>query len=241
MIAPRTRAAFGALDLDLLGSAAERHPAPARHLLLERLEGAGVDDVIEDPAFQIGFLWESATLASARLPLLLYATLLRRLREHGLPDATAAHYRQSADYVATLVVEFGIGPRALHIDDHGEHSGAYLADIWAAAAQGVLDAPQHLGDHALWQAGLFPDRVEMRRERRGAPGLGYYDEMGAAGYRMAAGRHATMCSGLDSLFGSLGDAFVRVRRVLNEVSDRYLFPGAGHDPVARLLRQVSGA
>ena len=41
----------------------------------------------------------------------------------------------------------------------------------------------HLGNYALWLSGLFPDYIEARHWRRGAPDLDYYEEMGRRGSR----------------------------------------------------------
>ena len=43
---------------------------------------------------------------------------------------------------------------------------------------------------------------------------------------------------LDFLEGYVSEHFGGVRKALNRLSDRYLWPGAG-DPVERLLREVS--
>ena len=44
--------------------------------------------------------------------------------------------------------------------------------------------------------------------------------------------------GVDQLFGDVARTFTGVRASLNQLSDRYLWPGGG-DPVNRLIREVT--
>jgi hypothetical protein len=98
----------------------------------------------------------------------------------------------------------------------------------------------HLGEYALWLSGLFPDYITARVQRRGAPGLGYYEELGASGYRSAADHRDAERNGLDRVYRSCAATFTGLRVALNRVSDRHLFPLRG-DPVNRLLRQTNDA
>jgi hypothetical protein len=95
----------------------------------------------------------------------------------------------------------------------------------------------HLGNFSLWLAGLFPDYLETRSRRRGAPPISYYDRMGSNGYRSAARSREAESLGVGPVFDEVGRRFRDVRTALNHVSDRYLWPGAG-DPVGRLLRSL---
>jgi hypothetical protein len=98
----------------------------------------------------------------------------------------------------------------------------------------------HLGNYALWLTGIFPDFVTARVHRKGAPGIEYFEEMGATGYRLAADTPTASDHGLDRLFRQAADTFPELRTALNRVADRYLFP-ASRGSVDRLLRQVSDA
>jgi hypothetical protein len=96
----------------------------------------------------------------------------------------------------------------------------------------------HLGNFSLWISGLFPDYLESRSRRKGAPPISYYERMGTTGYHLAAKSPEAAPLGLDKVLNEVADHFAGVRSALNLVSDRYLWPQAG-DPVGRLLREVT--
>jgi hypothetical protein len=95
---------------------------------------------------------------------------------------------------------------------------------------------QHLGNYALWSCGMFPDRIEHRRWRRGGPDLDYFEEMGRRGFMLAAEHRLAQEHGLDGLLRVASGRFAALRLALNEVSDTLLFPH-GNSP-ERLMRQV---
>jgi len=97
-----------------------------------------------------------------------------------------------------------------------------------------------MGNFALWLSGVFPDFVQDRVERRGAPPISYYEDMGASGYRMASESPEAQALGLRPVLASISRQFTGVRSALNRVSDRYLWRG-GTNPVGRLLREVTYA
>ena len=96
----------------------------------------------------------------------------------------------------------------------------------------------HLGDFALWLSGLFPDFLESRTRRRGAPPINYYERVGASGYHQASTSPEARALGVDGIFREVAEHFSGVRVALNSMSDRYLWPDGG-DPVERLLREVA--
>ncbi len=63
--------------------------------------------------------------------------------------------------------------------------------------------------------------------------------MGTTGYRMAADTSEAAALGVEAVFAEVASHFSGVRRALNRLSDRYLWPGAGN-PVGRLLRELGG-
>jgi hypothetical protein len=232
MILPTIRASFGrkeALQLvDLLG----RHDTELREAALARLEEGGLDSLLDDPRVLNALLTEADVNAPPEL--VFYALARNALLEGGIDSA------QVADYVASLLVAFGRERRAYHISATDPEEFHYLVDIVAS-----MDSAQerrafllrtHLGNFALWLAGLFPDFLEART-RRGGPPLDYYERMGITGYRMAADSPQAGPLGVDSLYRDVSSHFSGVRSALNRISDRYLWPDSG-DPVGRLLREV---
>jgi len=98
----------------------------------------------------------------------------------------------------------------------------------------------HLGNYSLWLSGLFPDYVVARVHRRGAPGLLYYEDLGATGYQLASRCELADHYNLVGIYSQVADGFRAVRRALNRISDHYLFP-ISPPPIDRLLRQAVDA
>ena len=97
----------------------------------------------------------------------------------------------------------------------------------------------HGNASALWLSGVFPDLIESRRWRRGGPDLDYVEEMGRRGFRLAADHRLAAEHGLAPLYSTAAARFPLLRRALNDVSDRLLFPHV-HSP-EKLMRQVRSA
>jgi hypothetical protein len=141
-----------------------------------------------------------------------------------------------------VLLEFGLAGRAHRVDGGEGEPFRYLVDILAAIerARGEREflLRVHLGNYALWLAGMFPDHLTHRVQRRGAPPISYYDAMGASGFRAAAGNQVALRHGLGDLFLQASERFADVRVALNTLSDAVIFPRP-RDPIERVLRQAS--
>jgi len=148
--------------------------------------------------------------------------------------------RVMADYVASILLHFGLRQRASQLAEHDDETYGTLASLGEAIegsdANRSFLARAHLGNYALWLSGLFPDHIEQRHWRRGGPDMGYFEAMGTRGFRLAADHRMANDHGLAPLFDAAAERFPRLRRALNQVSDRLLFPNV-HTP-ERLMRQV---
>jgi hypothetical protein len=234
MILPTVRASFGRRDalhlVELLG----RQDKELRDAALARLEENGLDALLDDPRVLNALLTEPDV--NAPPALIFYALARQALLEGGIDKP------QVADFVASLLIGFGRARRAYHISDTDPEEFHYLVDIamsLASAEEGrAFLLRSHLGNYALWLAGLFPDFLE-RKKRKGGPPLDYYERMGSSGYRMAAESRQAGTLGVEKIFFDVSNHFSGVRVALNRISDRYLWPDSG-DPVARLLREVAG-
>ncbi len=233
MILPNVRASFGRTEAGAVLGLLARGDADAHEAQEQRLRSEGFDVLLDDPR-TLNALLSANTPASVPPGLVYYVLVRHALLEVGVTQRTLA------DYVAALLVEFGTRDRAHRVAE-GEARFDYLVDIVAAldTARGrhafLLQA--HLGNFALWVSGLFPDRIVARVHRRGAPGLEYYEELGASGFRMAAGAREAGRYGLDGVLRACAETFPELRVGLNRIADRYLFARRG-DPVDRLLRQI---
>jgi hypothetical protein len=202
--------------------------------LRESLRERGIDVLLDDPRLADAMrTQETGTLAS--LPLLVYVLVRRAMREVAQDDRT------STDFVASIVLHFGLGDRARRIREHDDVTYDSLADLAADAECGdptrSFLVRAHLGHYALWLAGLFPDRIEAQRHRRGGPGLDYFDEMGRRGYEMAAHHRLAHEHGVERWFEHAAAQFPSWRLALNHLSDDVLFPH--FHSADKLIRQVT--
>ena len=237
MILPNVRAAFDRKEAAYLIWLLSRGDERARAREEARLMEEGIDAILDDPR-TLNALMTIGGVAAAPPRLAFYLLARHALLEGGIAD------RVLADYVASILLEFGRLDRARRIEEGDQQTFDYLVDLVSAAQEAsgrrafMLHA--HLGNFALWLSGLFPDWITYRVHRRGAPGIEYYEELGAAGFQRAAEAADASTHGLDGLYRACADEFPDLRVALNRLSDRYLFPNRG-DPVDRLLRQLADA
>lgn len=204
------------------------------HARLETmLADQGIDVLLDDPRL-LAALLRAPGGAQSSLPLFCYVVVRQALRSLGEDD------RALADFAAAIVLHFGLRDRALRIGDADDQVYTTLAELLADAERGdprrTFLVRQHLGHYALWMSGLFPDRVEERRWRRGGPDLDYYEELGRRGYELAASHRLAAEYGVVALFAAAAERFGVLRCALTQISDTLLFPNR-HTP-ERLMRQV---
>lgn len=250
MIMPTIRASFDRQQAHHLVRLLGQGDPELREAAQRRLEEQGIDSLLDDPRIQNALLTDVRSGASPEI--LAYVLVRQSLLESGIDD------RGTADYIATLLLRFGCGNRAYRISDESDEEFHYLVDIVMREEEGrgvggvrglggrARDRSErnafllhtHLGNYSLWITGLFPDYLEARVHRRGAPALSYYERMGATGYRKAAQTPHAESLRIEGILRGVAEDFSGVRRALNRMADRYLWPDTGN-PVNRLLREVA--
>ena len=224
MILANTRGQLKARDLELVVLLLSRGSAARRAELERRLEGEGPDPLLDQPELAERLLAVRSMLVPSET-LFFYVLVRQSLLAAGLDE------REVADYLAALLLEFGRRDRASRVDWHDDQSHRYLVDILAdlEATQGErrFRVMLHLGNYALWLAGLFPHYIEARRIRRGGPDLDYYDALGRRGYAMASDHALADRFQLEGLLHTVAERYPTLREALNALSERILFPG-GH-------------
>jgi len=198
------------------------------------LRDEGLDALLDHPQLPAALV-EARQACHASLPLFAYVLVRHALREVHEDD------RGISDYVASILVHFATKDNAWRVSTTDDELYDTLANLLADVDRG--DATRrflvraHLGNYALWLGGLFPDRIEQRRWRRGGPDLSYYDEMGQRGFALAAEHQLAREYGMRDLFAAASDRFPRIRVALNHVSDRFFF--TERSSPERLMRQVA--
>jgi hypothetical protein len=233
VILPNVRASFGRFEAGVVVRLLAGGDEAAAARVADRLRDEGLDSLLDDPRTLNAVLTAEHSAPSG---LVFYLLVRHALLESGLDD------RVLADYISAILVEFGREDRAYRADASEPGRFLYLVDLVAA-----MDSPDgrrqfllraHLGNYALWLTGIFPDYVTARVHRKGAPGIGYFEEMGATGFRLAAETVIAADHGLDRLLLLAAETFPELRVALHRMSDRYLFPSS-RGAVDRLLRQIS--
>ena len=124
--------------------------------------------------------------------------------------------------------DLGQRDRAWRVDWNDDHHHQYMVDILADldSSQGTrqFKVMVHMGNYALWLVGVFPDYVAARRLRKGGPDVDYYERLGQHGYQLASDHALADQLGMEPILRSAADRFSQVRRALNRLSDRCLFP-----------------
>lgn len=234
MILADTRHSLTRDDAQLIARLIARDSGHDLARVERELADHGIDAVLDDPRLHTALLRARQGM-HASLPLFAYVMVRTALRRLGEDD------RLLADYLASLVLHFGLRDRAWRIGESDDEVYTTLADL--AGATDDADARRcflvrtHLGNHALWMSGCFPDRIEHRRWRKGAPGLDYFEEMGRRGFQLAAAHRLAAEHGIATLLATMADRFGLLRAALNEVSDTLLFPH--HHSPDRFMRQVT--
>lgn len=150
-------------------------------------------------------------------PSLLFYVLVR----HSLLDV-GVHDPAVADYFASLLREFGIRRRAFQVDDVDDQEHRYLVDILADLSSSTgarqFKVSVHLGNYAVWLAGVFPERVAAQQIRRGGPDLSYYEALGGRGFAEASEHQLAELTGLEDVLRTASERVHEVRIALNRVS-----------------------
>lgn len=199
----------------------------------QRLVDEGLDAILDDQRLP-GALLGSRFGAYASLPLFLYVMVRHALLRAGEKD------RAISDYLAALLLAFGARGRGERISEADDQTydtlAALLEDVNDNDPRRAFLVRVHLGNQALWIAGLFPDYVEQRKWRRGGPDFDYFEELGRRGFELAAEHRIAEQYGMSDVYAAVAARFGLLRVALNSVSDRLMFPNV-HTP-ERLMRQV---
>jgi hypothetical protein len=235
VIHPRCRSHFTAADIDFILTTLGHSPddtAALRDLLAD--EGSR-DEILDHEVIYQAVLNGTGCLQIS--PHLYFYVLVRHaFRAAGVTD------RALADYVAELLAEFTRTERT-RARLPGETSPLDYFFEMLAALQRTDERTGfalrlHIGNQALYYAGLFRDRIHRRAAQRGFPGLSYYEGLGQASFATASHHRFAEQLGLEELYAALADCFHAVRLALNDLAERLVSLGDTDAQVERLLIRV---
>lgn len=174
-----------------------------------------VDSILDQRA-----LFEKVLTSAETLPLSprLYFYLMTRhaLRDSGLDSP------ELADYVSGILESFlqsGFHPHSLN--------GVFYVVDWLKQVEASPEGKRYelyvmAGHHLLFLTGIFPQFIEKRCQRRGAPGLDFYEQVGSHSFRSAAAHPFSRKSTTEALYQEIADSFPALRNALNDLSDRLI-------------------
>ena len=217
VIQPNCRVQFTAEDIDFIVSILGQKTGNAECLVQLLADEESRDLILDDEALFQAFLEHRGCLrVSSRF--YFYVLVRHVLKRAGIEDRTVA------DYVAEVLCEFSRTERARCVVPGTQTSIEYLFEMMAALEtaddRASFSIRAHIGNHSLFLAGVFPERIRFRAESRGFPSLKYYEALGRSSFRVASDHRLAGRYSLAPIFATLADRFQETRLALNDVSQR---------------------
>lgn len=150
--------------------------------------------------------------------LYFYLLVRRVFRDRKIDDP------EIADYVAGALADYS---RDFRRSTGTRSALPFVVDLAEELenAAGVYDRfflSVRTGNLLIVATGLFHDHLRAREERRGAPGLRYYEDFGAGLFREAGNHPLAREFLLEDPLRRIGESFSSTRRALNRLSDQFL-------------------
>jgi len=159
-------------------------------------------------------------------PQFYFYVLLRHvLKESGLPQSSLC------DYVAATLADFAAGTGQLR-PRRGESLSAapyhidFIEELSVASTYDKFYLHVRCGNQFMVLTGLFPKFLEHREERRGAPGVRYYESVARDSFRCARNHPLANEFDLADVYELLSSEFTRTRMALNRMAREFLWLGA---------------
>ncbi len=219
VIRPACRSRFTSADFEFILSVLGDDPGQ-RDGLARLFQDPEALDLILDQKKLFHALLEERSLLGISPQFYFYVLARQMLLRTGIDD------RELTDYVGALLAEFAAERRTRGFADHGPREIVYLVDLLQEIRK--ADEPARfalavrLGNHALVLSGLFSEYIEYRAQRRAAPSLAYYEEIGRGHFQAAQNHRLANQYDLEQVLGTLAEQFRLTRRALNELSDTLL-------------------
>ena len=237
LIQPNCRIQFTAPDIDFIVSVLGCKIGTA-DCLVKLLADEDSRDLILDDETLFHALLEHRGCLQVSSRFYFYVLVRHMFKRADIDD------RSVADYVAEVLAAFAEAKRSSCILPGQNNPLDYFFEM-VSALQTADDRTSfqlrvHIGNHSLFLAGVFPDRIRARAERRGFPNLRYFEELGRTHYRLAGEHRLAQRYQLESVLLTLAERFQTTRRALNDMSERLLFLGDAEPPIQNLFAPEKG-
>ncbi len=219
VIQPNCRVQFTAADIDFIVTHLGRKTGDADCVTRLLSDSESRDAILDDDGLFHALLEHRGCLGVSS-HFYFYILVRNVLRRSGIED------RVVADYVAEIMAEYSnIERTECRVRGEAQPLNYFFEMLMAlqrADDRGGFELRAHIGNHALFITGVFPDRIRVRAERRGFPDLRYFESVGQSSFRAASDHHLAQRYELASVFDTLGERFRTARQALNDLSERLL-------------------
>ena len=236
VIQPNCRIQFTAEDIQFILNVL-RPGVDSTECLIRLLADEETRDLILDDEKLVHAILEHRSCLRISSHFYFYILVRQVFRRSGIEQ------RAVADYVAEVLTEFSHVERMQCVIKGQARPFDYFCDM-LAALQTADDTTSfyiraHIGNHSLFMSGIFPDRIRLRTELKGAPGLRYYEELGRANYRVASDHRLAHKYDLAEIFDTLAERFQVTRLALNDLGERLITLSDIDSSIRALLKNSS--
>ncbi len=232
LIQPNCRVQFTAQDVEFILKVLGRKLGTAE-CLIKLLSDEDSRDLILDDDTLFRTLIEQHGCLQVSSRFYFYMLVRHVFKRSDLND------RALADYVAEVLAAFSETKQADCILPGQINSLDYffemISALQTADERTSFQLRLHIGNHSLFLAGVFPERIRARAETRGFPDLRYYEELGRTHYRIAGEHRLAQRYQLDGVLRTLAERFQAARRALNDMADRLFSLGDPEIPLQLLF------
>src|SRR6266478_10085197 len=235
VIQPNCRVQFTAQDIDFILSVL-RPKVGTADSLVQLLTDEESRDLILDNEDLLRAVLEHRSCLRISTHFYFYILVRQVFRRSRIME------RGVADYVAEVLSEFSRLERTECRPNGQGQSLDYFFEM-LGALQTADDTTRfyiraHVGNYSLFLSGIFPDRIRLRAEYRGAPDLKYYEELGRSNYRVASDHRLARKYDLDGIFTTLAERFQTTRLALNDLGERLITLGDVDASISSLLKHT---
>jgi hypothetical protein len=232
VIRPNCRIQFTAEDIEFILNVL-RPGVDSPESLLRLLGDDDTRDLILDDENLLRAVLERRHCLRISTHFYFYILVRQVFRRSGIAE------RAVADYVAEVLAEFSrvesLQGRVPGKTRPLEYFVDMLAALQTADDATTFQIRAHIGNHALFLSGIFPDRIQHRAETRGAPGLRFYEDVGRENYRLASDHRLARKYDLADVLSTLAERFQTTRKALNDLGERLITLGDVSFSVRALL------
>lgn len=233
VIQPNCRVQFAAEDVAFVLSVLGAKLGDAECLIRLLADEDTRDQILDDPALLHALLERGGCLRVSS-HFYFYVLVRNVFLRADIRD------RAVADYVAEVLAEFASTERSRCVMPGQQNPLEYffemLAALQTADDRTSFQLRLHIGNRSLFLSGVFPERIQARAERKGFPGISYFESLGRAQFRVAGEHRLARRYELSAILHTLSERFETTRRALNDISDRLFSLGESDAAAGKLLK-----